>query len=373
MEELHLGLEGIYFNESKICLVDGVQGKLYYRGYSIEDLAEKSNFEEVCYLLLYGSLPRREELERFKEKMRKRRGLNEKTVELIFEGAGKEHAMSTLRTAFSSISAYENYDDDYERSISIISKISTIVAAIGRAMKKKEYVEPSSELDHAENFLYMLNGTYNKESAKVLDKMMILHAEHSSNASTFASLVSTSTLSDIYSSIVSAISTLKGPLHGGADEAALRMIYEIKSPENAEKYVEEALKDKKKIMGFGHRVYKTYDPRAKVIKSTLLGLLNSGDEEVKNLAAIALEVEKIMVNKLGKSHGIWPNVDFFSGPVYRSMDIPPELFTPIFAMSRSPGWCAHIIEYSANNKLIRPLEKYTGEIGLEYKSIDERG
>ncbi len=373
------GLQNIYITESKICRVDGENGKLYYRGYSIDTIARNSNYEEVAYLLIYGNLPKRQELEAFRQQLKNEREIPDSIVKLIKESANKADPMDVLRTAVSYLSIYDNETKDQSqesnirKSIRLISKISSIVAAIGRIRDGFDYVHPDKSLGHTENFLYMLKGRRPaKEELVPVEMMYILQAEHSSNASTFSTIVTGSTLSDIYSAVTSGIATLKGPLHGGADEEALRMMYAIGKPENTEKYIEEALAGKQKIMGFGHRVYKAYDPRARIIKDYLLTLQNHASEEVRNLTKIALIAEKMMIDKLGKSHGIWPNVDFFAGPVYRSADIKLEMFTPMFAASRIAGWSAHMLEYWKDNKLIRPLEYYTGQLDLQYIPIDKR-
>lgn len=373
------GLEGIYITKSEICKVDGVLGKLIYRGYSIETLAKNSNFEEVCYLLLNGRLPTSTELNRFNSTLRSERDLQKPVLNIIKELSKREDPMDALRTAVSALSAYDDEAMDnseqanLDKSLRLISRISSIVAAIGRFKEGKDYIEPDEKLGHAANFLYMLSGMKpQKESARLLDIMMMLHAEHSSNASTFATLVTGSTLSDLYSAVTSGIGALKGPLHGGADEAALKMMYAIGKPENTERYITDALAGKKKIMGFGHRVYRTYDPRAKIIKKDLEELQGHTSPEVRRLTAIALAAEKLMIDKLGKTKGIWPNVDFFAGPIYTSMGVPIYLFTPLFAASRMPGWCAHMIEYWRSDKLLRPLEYYTGRMNLEYVPIGKR-
>jgi citrate synthase len=377
--EIKLGLEGVYFTESGICKVDGINGKLYYYGYSIETLAENSNFEETCFLLLNGRLPDESELSAFRKTLASERELPAEIVSVIRASAKTANAMDLLRSTFSMLSLYDKDANDnseeanMRKSIRFISKIASITAAIGSFRQGREYVKPDSSMGHVENFLYMLNGKKPKaEEVKILDLMFLLHAEHSSNASTFSGIVTASTLSDLHSSITSAIGTLKGPLHGGADEAALHMMHAIGSPENTEAYINDALAGKKKIMGFGHRVYKTYDPRARIIKRRLEELRGSADEEVKNLTNIALAAEKLMIDKLGASHGIWPNVDFFSGPVYTDLGIPDYLFTPLFAASRVPGWCAHIMQYWKSNRLVRPLEYYNGEIDRKYVPIEGR-
>lgn len=377
---INKGLEGVYVTESGISKVDGNAGKLYYRGYSIEILAKNSTFEEVCYLLLYGRLPKKAEFEDFREELMMERHLPNPVISLVREMAGKAAGMDIARTAVSMLPAYdkEAYDDGEEanrgKSIRLISKLSCIVAAIGRFADGGTYVKPDSSLDYAANLLYMLNSRKPEEkNAKLLDIMLILHAEHSSNASAFSTIVTGSTLADLYAAVTAGIATLKGPLHGGADEAALKMMRAIGKPENAEKYINEALAGKQKIMGFGHRVYKAYDPRAMIIRGYLESLQKDASDDVRNLTSIALAAEKMMIEKLGKSRGIWPNVDFFSGPVYTAIGIPPELFTPLFAVSRMPGWCAHMIEYWKSNRLLRPLELYTGAVDLKYVPIEKRG
>lgn len=377
--EIKEGLQGVYITKSSICKVDGQEGKLYYRGYKIEDLANYSSYEEVCYLLLYGKLPDSKELADFTEKMKKEREIPEKTKDIILKFSKEAQTLDVLRTAMSSLSAEDskpysdNESENIEKAIKIVAKTATISAAIGRTKEGKGVLRPDNSLNHSANFLYMLTGKKpDKDSEKLMDVMFILHAEHSSNASTFATLVACSTLADIYAGVTAGVAALKGPLHGGADEAAVKMMKEIGSPENTENYIDEALAGKKKIMGFGHRVYKTYDPRAKILKSYLDKIKGNSDEEINNLIEISLRAEKMMINRLGKSHGIWPNVDFFSGPLYLHLDIKPELFDTVFASSRTVGWCAHVIEYWRNNKLFRPLEQYEGPVDLVYKNISER-
>ncbi len=376
---IYKGLDGVYITESTICKVDGTAGRLYYRGYPIEDLAKNSSYEEVAYLLLYGILPKKDELYAFSNQLKVERDLPQEIIELISTNASKADPMDVLRTAVSYLSLYDKEAADsseaanLKKSIRLISKLSSIVATIGRCRNKGAYVKPDQLLSHSDNFLYMLNGVKPSEQQhKPVEMMFMLQAEHSSNASTFSTIVTGSTLSDMYSAVTSGIGTLKGPLHGGADEEALRMMYAIGNPNNTEEYINDALAGKKKIMGFGHRVYKAYDPRAKIIKEYLLSLQNNESEEVRRLTEIALRGEKLMIDKLAQSHGIWPNVDFFAGPVYVSAGIEVELFTPMFAASRIAGWCAHMIEYWKDNKLIRPLEKYTGQVDLRYVPIEQR-
>ncbi|EEZ92818.1 MAG: 2-methylcitrate synthase/citrate synthase II [Candidatus Parvarchaeum acidiphilum ARMAN-4] len=377
--EIKEGLQGVYITKSSICKVDGQEGKLYYRGYKIEDLANYSSYEEVCYLLLYSKLPNSKELSDFIAKMKEERAIPENTKDIIRKFSKESQALDALRTAMSSLSAddskpySDNENENIEKAIKIIAKTATISAAIGRIKEGKEMIEPDNSLNHSANFLYMLTGNKpDKDSEKLMDVMFILHAEHSSNASTFATLVACSTLADIYAGVTAGVAALKGPLHGGADEAAVKMMKEIGNPENTENYIEEALAGKKKIMGFGHRVYKTYDPRAKILKSYLDKIKGNSDSEINKLIEISLRAEKMMIDKLGKSHGIWPNVDFFSGPLYMHLEIKPEMFDTVFASSRTVGWCSHVIEYWRDNKLFRPLEEYVGKIDLEYLPIEKR-
>ncbi len=377
--QISSGLEGVYIAESSICRVDGQAGRLYYRGYSIDSLCKNSDYEEVVHLLLHGRLPKAQELAETKKVLAESRNLPEGVVSTIKHMNGKAHPMDTVRTAVSMLSAYDpevadsSNEANMRKSLRIISRTASIVATIGRIAAGGEYVAPDNSMSHSENFLYMLNGKKpTPQQLDIMRDMFIIHAEHSSNASTFGTMVAGSTLADIYSAVTAGIAVLKGPLHGGADEAALHMMNEIGDPDNTEVYITEALAGKKKIMGFGHRVYKAYDPRAKVIKTYLLQMQDSSSEEVKRLTGIALRAEKLMIDKLGQSHGIWPNVDFFAGPVYRAAGIPAEIFTPIFAASRTAGWCAHMMEYWENNRLFRPLEYYTGAIDLQYVPIDKR-
>lgn len=373
------GLEGVYITESSICKVDGALGRLYYRGYSIDVLAKNSNYEEVVYLLLYGKLPTAQQLADITKQLAESRDLPPGIINLITEQVGKADPMDILRTATSALSAYDLETADMSReanmrkAIRIISRMSSIVATIGRVSAKGGYVAPDKSLGHVANFMYMLNGAMpDQRQLDIMRDMFIIHAEHSSNASTFGTMVAGSTLADIYSAVTAGIAVLKGPLHGGADEAALKMMKEIGDPNNTETYITDALAGKKKIMGFGHRVYKAYDPRAKIIKEYLISLQPGASPQLQQYTQIALRAEKMMVEKLGASHGIWPNVDFFAGPVYAAAGIPIDIFTPIFAASRAAGWTAHMIEYWQNNRLFRPLERYTGPIDLQYIPLDNR-
>ena len=374
------GLEGIYIENTTLCKIDGTNGKLWYRGYPIETLAEKSNYEEVAYLLLYGQLPKKKEFETFREKLISEREVPEAIGDIIRTFTGRMHPNDVLRTCVSALPAYDvdmndkSVETNLERAIKLTAKLPTIVAMIGRYRRGKPFLEPSKKLSHAANFLYMLNGVEpDSESAKLMDLMFMLHAEHGSNASTFSTLVTGSTLADVYASVVAGISTLRGPLHGGADEAALNMMRAIGKPDNTETYIEDALAGKQRIMGFGHRVYKAYDPRAKIVYNYLKSFMTrTTDPTIERLLEIALRSEKLMEEKLSKTKGIWPNIDFFSGPLYTAVNIPSDLFTPVFAAARVVGWTAHLFEYWQNNRLFRPLDNYTGKLDVEYISIDKR-
>ena len=379
LPEIHKGLDGVYVSQSAICKVDGAVGRLYYRGYAIEDIAKNSSYEETAYLLIFGKLPTKTELDDFSSKLKSERELPSDVIRIISESAGKSDPMDVLRTAVSYLSIYDpdvknqSKEANIIKTIKLIAKISSIVATIGAMMEGRGYTKPDPSLNHAENFMYMLKGKKpSPDEVKPIEMMFILQAEHSTNASTFATLVAGSTLADLYSAVTAGIAALKGPLHGGADEEALRMMEAIGDPNNTETYINDALAGKKKIMGFGHRVYKAYDPRAKIIKGYLVTLQQSPTPEVKRLTDIALRAEKLMIEKLGMTHGIWPNVDFFAGPVYVSVGIKVDLFTPLFAASRIAGWCAHMLEYWQDNKLIRPLELYSGELDKKYVPIANR-
>jgi len=374
------GLEGIYIANTTLCKIDGAHGKLWYRGYPIETLAEKSNYEEVAYLLLYGNLPKKKDLETFRKKLISEREVPESVKEIIRTFTGRMHPNDVLRTCVSALPAFDvdmndkSPEANLERAIKLTAKLPTIVAMIGRYKRGKPFLAPSTTLSHAANFLYMLNGVEpDNESTKLMDLMFMLHAEHGSNASTFSTLVTGSTLADVYASVVAGISTLRGPLHGGADEAALNMMRAIGNPDNTETYIEDALAGKQRIMGFGHRVYKAYDPRAKIVYNYLKTFMSkTTDPTIERLLEIALRSEKLMEEKLSKTKGIWPNIDFFSGPLYTAVNIPSDLFTPVFAAARVVGWTAHLFEYWQNNRLFRPLDNYTGKLDIEYVPIDKR-
>ena len=371
------GLEGVIAAITSTSCIDGEEGILIYRGIPIQVMAKNSTFEETAYFLLFGKLPTRTELDYFIGDLKEHRTLSEHEIGCILNFPKNAHPMDALRTAVSimglndPMKGAESRDINLRIGIKIIAKIPSIIAAFDRMRDGKEIVLPDNNLSHAENFLYMLRGEKpDTEDARILDIALILHADHGMNASTFGSMVTASTLSDMYSAIVTGIGTLKGPLHGGANERVLKMIKEIGSEDKAEEYVLNALAEHRKIMGFGHRVYKAYDPRAKILKGYAERLSEkNGDMKFIN---IGKKIEEVMIREVGKK-GIFPNVDFYSGIVYHFLDIPTDLFTPIFAMSRVAGWVAHIVEYLQANRIFRPRAIYNGPVDVEYTPMEERG
>lgn len=376
--EFSPGLAGVIARESTKSYVNGQEGKLYYYGYSIEDLAEHSTFEETSYLLLYDRLPNEEELKQFSQRLVEYREIPDAVYDLIFQQAQlyNVHPMSVLRTAISMLADFdevveaEGLDAQERVSMKLIARTATVGAAIGRAIQGLEPIQPRPDLGHAENFLYMLYGEEPDElSTKIMDVILITHADHGCNASTFAGLVTQATLADMYSVVVSGISTLKGPLHGGANQRVMAMLNEIGSAENAEIWIKDALARKKRVMGFGHRVYKAMDPRAVILHGYAKEITKiAGTEDWLEMAEV---IEKAMVESVGEK-GIWPNVDFFSGVVMSSMDIPSSLFTVIFAVSRVSGWVAHALEQRADNRLYRPRFVYVGPATSEYTPLLDR-
>lgn len=369
------GLEGVIVAESSISYVDGRAGRLVYRGYAIEDLARESTFEETSKLLLDGVLPTRPELEAFERGLKAERALDATTLAAVSAFAPDASPMSALRTGVSMLGMTDpDRDDDgpeatRRKAIRLIARFPTLVAAFHRIRSGSEPVEPRSDLGHAANFLYMLSGVEpDPADARVLDVCLILHAEHGMNASTFSARVTAATLSDIHSALVSAIGTLKGPLHGGANQEVMKMLLEIDADgiEPAE-HVRRKLAAGSKVMGFGHRVYRTMDPRAPLLRgfSKELGE-RAGEPRWYRMSEEILETMK-------SEKGIDPNVDFFSASTYHALGIPLDLFTPIFAIARASGWATHVEAQYAHNRLIRPRANYVGERDLRYIPIDERG
>jgi citrate synthase len=371
------GLEDVPACKSSISFVDGDVGILDYRGYLIEDLCKVSNFEEVAYLLVFGKLPTRAELTTFDNQLKTARKLSPDTIGTLKSLPKKMHPMTMLQAMIAVIggnSEIHNLRDDQKNIhdiVNIIAKVPTIIAYFDRYRKGLEFIQPNSELNTASNFLYMLSGkTPDDQIANLFDVCLILHAEQTLNASTFSTRVTASTWNSAYTSVSAGVGTLYGPLHGGANEQVLKMLEKIGSVEAVRHYVEERMAKKEKIMGVGHRVYKTKDPRATVLQELAVKLFK--DETQGNvLLNIAFELEKVIFEKMS-AKGIYPNVDFYSGIVYNKLAIETDLFTPVFAIARSAGWLAHWYEQIHDNRLFRPEQIFTGVRGLVYKPIDQR-
>jgi 2-methylcitrate synthase len=368
------GLKDVVLDTTESSFIDGEEGILLYRGYSIHDLAQNSNFEEVCYLLLHGSLPKQADLDAFTKRLSSQRALAPEVIQVI-RLVKDAHPMDVLRTAASAVAAFDPDVEDNSREANLrkserlTAQFPTMVTAHHRIRNGLDPVAPREDLSHAANFLYMLEGKDPSPAAvEAMDLDFLLHAEHGANASAFAARVTASTLSDLHSSIVTAIGTLKGPLHGGAAEAVQKMTSEIGDPSNADAYIKRKLDAKERIMGFGHRVYRAEDPRARHMreKSRILGEQLGHSEWYQ----ILTQVEKDMAPY--QSRGIFVNVDFYAGSVYALLGLPEDLFVPIFAIGRIPGWCIEILEQYDNNMLIRPLLKYVGPKGLPFVPLDKR-
>ncbi|HLB28817.1 MAG TPA: citrate/2-methylcitrate synthase [Dehalococcoidia bacterium] len=374
MNTLARGLKDVILDQTETSFIDGEVGKLLYRGYSIHDLAERSTFEEVTFLLLYKRLPRRKELEDLSQQLRRNRAIPQEVTEVI-RRVRQAHPMDVLRTAVSALAAFDpdvgdnSLEANLRKSVRLTAQFPTIIAAHARLREGQETVAPNPKLDHAANFLYMFKGVEpDPQAARAMDIDFILHAEHGSNASAFAGRVTASTLADLHSAIVAAIATLKGPLHGGAAEAVMRVAEEIGDPERTEGYVKDLLARGERIMGFGHRVYKSEDPRARHLRdrSRVLGEKFGQPQWFKILS----KIEEVMSPLRAK--GIYVNVDFYAGSIYALLGIPEDLFIPLFAIGRMPGWAAQILEQYADNLLIRPLLKYVGPMDVEYTPLEQR-
>lgn len=370
--ELKKGLEDVPVAETSITYIDGELGRLFYRGYPIAELAENSNFEETSFLLWYGYLPKRKELEEFKRVMAEERKIPQKIVDLLRSFSKDVTPIDVIRTGVSMLGAElsRSDGDNIIKSIGIVSKMATMAAYYYRIKNDMEIIEPREDLSHAQNFLYMVKGEKpSDEETKAMDVALVIHMDHEMNASTFACMVVVSTLSDIYSGVVAGMSALKGPLHGGANSEALKMFLEIGSPEKATEYVIDRVSKRQRIMGFGHRVYKAYDPRAKILKK--YAKIVSENKGLGNLYEIAERVEDVGVKMLGQ-RGIFPNVDFYSGLLFYSFGFSPDFYPVIFSVGRVVGWTAHAIEYLQDNRIIRPVAIYTGDLGRHYVDIDRR-
>lgn len=370
------GLEGIPAAQSSISYVDGKQGILEYRGIRIEELAAKSTFLETAYLLIWGELPTKEELIAFENDIRHHRRIKYRIRDMMKCFPETGHPMDALQASaaalglFYSKRALPNPDYIREAVVRLLAKIPTMVAAFQLMRQGNDPVRPKDELDYSANFLYMLTEREpDPLAAHIFDVCLTLHAEHTINASTFSAMVTASTLTDPYAVMASAVGTLAGPLHGGANEEVIVMLEEIGSVENVRPYLEDCLQRKSKIMGFGHRVYKVKDPRATILQSLAEQLFEKFGRD--KYYDIAVELERVVEEKLGHK-GIYANVDFYSGLVYRKLDIPTDLFTPIFAIARVAGWLAHWKEQLGENRIFRPTQIYTGDHNIPYISIDQR-
>ena len=362
------GLEDVVSGQSSICFIDGVEGRLLYRGYDIVDLAPKSTYEETAFLLWNGHLPTVSELHTFSNELNAKRAVPEGVLSMMTTLPTNCDAMDALRVGVAALGIYD--DPMYtpqEKAQSIAAKMATLVAAIHRHKHNQEILAPRDDLGYAANLLYMVTGEKpSKDDERLMDALLILHADHELNASTFTARVIASTLSDVYSAVTGAVGALKGPLHGGANEKVIEMTIEIGTPENAESYVDAMLAKRQKITGFGHRVYKTMDPRAIILKDMAQKFIKTDKE--RKVFQILEKTEEMM--KTWKN--LYPNVDLYSGLALNHVGIPSYLFTPVFAVGRSPGWLAHILEQYADNRLIRPRAEYIGPTQAEYVSIEHR-
>ena len=371
--QVHRGLQGVYFDRSNVTFIDGKKGILLYRGYSIDELAKHASFEEICYLLIEGDLPNKKQLNEYDQKLKQHRFLPKELIALI-TSMSEAHPMDVLQTSFSllgSLNKKKNIDTNSikEIGIDLIAKTPSIIAHHRRIKERKEIIVPNKDLNHAENFLYMMSGIKpSQDEIKLMDKDFILHAEHSSNASSFTARVVAGTGASVHSAMSAAIAALSGPAHGGAAENVMKMALEIESPSNAKNYIKSKRKNKEAIMGFGHRVYRTEDPRAKHLKEGVKQLSEKHNEQKWTQILDAVEEEMTPYKRLG----VAANVDFYAGVVYYLLNIPHDYFVPIFAIGRIPGWIISILEQFENNILIRPLLEYNGPNYRKYVPMENR-
>jgi citrate synthase len=372
------GLAGVIAADTALSLVKGTEGKLYYRGYNIHDLAEHASFEEVAYLLWFGKLPTRSELDGLQAQMMACRELPPEVVAMLRNLPGDAVPMAVLRSATSLLAHYDpdaednSQDANRRKACRLTSQMAFVIATFERVRRGLEPVPPRGDLGHAANFLYMLTGeTPGETSARALDQYLVLLADHGFNASTFAARVTASTLSDLHSAITSALGTLKGPLHGGANQAAMEMFMEIGEPENVEAWYKQARAEGRRIMGMGHRVYKTEDPRVNHLRRAAEELsARTGQSKWYEIASRLEQVARADPYFIERQ--IYVNVDYYSAPVLYMIGVPVDQFTPLFAMSRIVGWTAHVLEQWEDNRLMRPRAQYVGPVDLEYVPIDAR-
>ena len=372
-DDIKKGLMGVTVDETAISKVMPEINSLTYRGYAAQDLCEKCKFEEVAYLILNGDLPNKKQLKRFEKEEANERTLSKSLINILKQMPKKSHPMDVARTAVSVMGLEDKLTTDnsaranLKKTIRILAKTPTALAAFYRLRKGKKIITPKKKLSFAENFFYMCFGKIpNKEIVKAFDVSLILYAEHSFNVSTFTARTITSSLSDIHGAITGAIASLKGPLHGGANEAVMHMMKEIGKPEKAQKWIDNALAKKKVVMGFGHRVYRTGDSRVPTMKHYLFKVARMLKKEKYT------KIYDILAKTMVEKKKIHPNVDFPCGPLYYMMGIDIDFYTPIFVMSRITGWSAHIMEQHNSNKLIRPLSKYRGAEVREVMLLNQR-
>lgn len=385
MSEYLPGLAGVPATQSNISDIDGEKGLLSYRGYPIEQLAEYSTFEETALLLLDGQLPTAQQLAVFDDQLRENHRVKYNIKELMKNLPATGHPMEMLQTAVASLGMFypgnecltggdvcRDLNYVHNMTVKIMARMGTLVAMWEHIRNGYDPIAPRTDLSYAENFLYMFTGKDpDPMLARILDVCLILHAEHTINASTFAVLVNASTLASPYSVIASAIGTLSGPLHGGANQRVVEMLMDIGSPEKAEAYVDAKLENKEVIWGMGHREYKTKDPRATILQALTSKLIEARGGDVNPLFETAQAVEKVAERRLAQK-GVYANVDFYSGILYLEMGIPPDQFTSVFAIARSAGWLAHWREQLADNRIFRPTQVYSGEARRDYVSLSER-
>ncbi len=368
------GLEGVIALDSELSFIDGQQGELIYRGYDIHDLAEHTSFEEVVYLLWNGRLPDRQQLDDLQAQPRAERALPEEVLSFLGQTPKSANPMAVLRSAVSMLAHFDREADEMDpevnrrKAVRVLAQMPTAIAAYDRLRNGEDPIAPLDEETTAFNFLYMLNGEEPGEAAeRIFDVCLVLHADHGLNASTFTARVIGSTLADMYSAVTGAIGALKGPLHGGANQNVMQMLLDLDDTgEDPAAYVREKLQQKERIPGFGHRVYKTMDPRAAILREMVEDL--SEEKDMRKWYDYSVEI----METVQEEKGLDPNVDFFSASVYYMLGLDIDLFTPIFALSRTTGWTAHLLEQWRDNRLIRPRAEYVGERGRTVQPIDER-
>ena len=375
MTEYHPGLDGVIATESSISDIDGEKGILSYRGYSIEELAEKSTFEETAFLLLTGELPTKTELENFKSDIVDSMDLPTELIDLLRAYPKKSDSMFVLQSVIAVLGSYYSVDFDAEKlktnyytkdyylkvSAILLGSIGSVVATWNRIKNKKNVISPDKGMNYAQNFMLMLDDSINTSDLihRIIDATLILHAEHTINASTFTSMVTSSTLAKPAQVIASGIGSLSGPLHGGANQKVIDMLDEIGSKDNVENWLNKRLSEKQVVWGMGHREYSTKDPRANILTEMVKQLFEEQSGKVSAMFETAMELERACDKKLSQK-GVYANVDFYSGILYKEIGIPVDLFTPLFAISRTSGWLAHWIEQISNNKIFRPTQNYIG-------------